>query len=139
MPAQQQHEEKLQAGEREMRNQNVRWEDARRECSQFEDARDRHLRRAELQPPEPIRLASARLRRGERPADVFGPEEIRIMRKALDKSWAALAFARWNDDLDARRTRESLALAILRETARGERNIGVLTDNALGSLEPRSA
>jgi hypothetical protein len=70
---------------------------------------------------------------------VYGPDEIRLMRIALDKSWAALAFARWNDESDARATRERLACYILNETAHGERRVAALTDNALGSLEPRCA
>ena len=48
---------------------------------------------------------------------VYGPEEIRLMRIALDKSWAALAFARWNDESDARATRERLACYCLLYTS----------------------
>lgn len=70
---------------------------------------------------------------------VYGPEEIRLMRIALDKSWAALAFARWNDESDAHATRERLACYILNETAHGERRLTLLTAHALGSLEPRCA
>lgn len=79
------------------------------------------------------------LPRTTRSSVVFGPDEIRVMRTALDRSWEALSFARWQDDMDKRRTRERLARAILHEAARGERSIGTLTDNALGSLEPRSS
>ena len=70
---------------------------------------------------------------------IYGPDEISLMRAALERSWAALAFAHWSDEKDALRTRERLALTILRETACGERRVSALTDNALGSIEPRSA
>lgn len=73
------------------------------------------------------------------PSSVFGPDEIRVMRTAFDKSWAALAFASWRDDFDMRATRERLARSIVRTAARGERRVGTLTDKALGCLEPRSA
>ena len=72
-------------------------------------------------------------------AVVFGPEDIAVMRNAFEKSWAALAFAAWRDDVDMRITRERIARSILHNVASGERRVGQLTDHALGSLEPRSA
>ena len=70
---------------------------------------------------------------------IYGPEEIRLMRKALDASWSALAFAHFDNDSDKRATREELARRILKEAAQGERSVPVLSGRALGALEPRSA
>lgn len=70
---------------------------------------------------------------------VFGPEEIGLMRAALEASWSALAFAHFESELDRRATREKLARSILEEAASGERRVPLLSGRALGALEPRRA
>lgn len=72
-------------------------------------------------------------------AAIFEPDVIALMRKALDESWSALAFARLDDEHDIRTTREALAKRILEGAAGGERRVPVLSGHALGALEPRSA
>jgi hypothetical protein len=72
-------------------------------------------------------------------ADIFEPDVIALMRRALDASWSALAFARLDDEHDIRATREILAKRILEGVAGGERRVPVLSGDALGALEPRSA
>jgi hypothetical protein len=72
-------------------------------------------------------------------AAIFEPDVIALMRKALDASWSALAFARLEDENDIRMTREALARRILERAAGGERRVPVLSGAALGSLEPRRA
>lgn len=72
-------------------------------------------------------------------AAIFEPDVVALMRKALDASWSALAFARLDDEDDIRTTREALAKHILEGAAGGERRVPVLSGHALGALEPRSA
>lgn len=73
------------------------------------------------------------------PEHAFGPEDICVMRQALDRSWSALDFAHFEDDGDRLATRERLARRIVEEAARGERSVPVLSGLALGALEPRRA
>lgn len=70
---------------------------------------------------------------------IYGPDDIRAMRSAFDRSWDALAFAAWRDEHDVYMTRERLARAILQVAAGGERRVATLTNCALGSIEPKSA
>lgn len=72
-------------------------------------------------------------------AAVFEPETIAIMRRALDLSWSALAFAHFENVGEMRDTREELAKRILEAAASGERRAPVLSGRALGALAPRSA
>lgn len=72
-------------------------------------------------------------------ADIFEPEVIELMRKALDAAWSALAFAHFDDEREMRATREELARRILEAAASGERRVRVLSGRALGALEPRRA
>ena len=78
---------------------------------------------------------------GPRPeaAAIFGPSTISAMRRALDLSWSALAFAHFEGESDMRETREELARQILLAAAAGERRAIVLSGRALGALEPRRA
>lgn len=72
-------------------------------------------------------------------AVIFEPEVVAVMRKAMDASWSALAFAQFDDEHEMRATREVLAKRILEAAAAGERRVPVLSGGALGALEPRRA
>ena len=69
----------------------------------------------------------------------YEPDVIALMVKALDVSWRALAFAHFADEHEMRLTREVLATRILENVAAGERRLSVLSGDALGALEPRTA
>ena len=76
---------------------------------------------------------------GDEAAAMFEPEVVDVMRRALDASWSALAFAHFEDETEVRATRERLAKRILEVAAEGERRVPVLSGRALGALEPRRA
>ena len=88
---------------------------------------------------DPVVRIDEYLTRDREPACTFGPDVIAVMRKAMDASWSALAFAHFEDEHDVRAVREELAKRILESAARGERRAPVLSGRALGALAPRRA
>jgi hypothetical protein len=72
------------------------------------------------------------------PSDVvFGPEEIRVMRQALDKATQALAFA-FAEGIDGE-TRSLLARSIISNASDGELRPSTLCALALRDMAPRAA
>jgi hypothetical protein len=76
-----------------------------------------------------------------RDSNVFGPDDLMRLQRALDRSFKALAFAFPENPptFEARRIREMLANHIVALAGRGERDPVTLSNSALAALPPYSS